>query len=186
VTVTRTGSARRPVTVRELRSCRSDDPDRPERRRPIAPAGTLIVANSLRAGLCAVPGGQAHCIDQHPVDFDGGTAVARSVQVHLLDDLDGSTADETVTFAVDGISYDIDLSTAHASDLRGALKPFTAAARRMPRGGVAPVTRGMAGRSDRRQNAAIREWAARNNIELSSRGRIPSSIIARYEAQVGR
>jgi len=117
--------------------------------------------------------------------------VARRVQIHLLDDLDGSQADETVLFALDGVGYEIDLSAAHASDLRAAVSAFVGAARRPARGHVVAAgrPRGAAAagaRLDREQNQAIREWAKRKKIDLSSRGRIPRSVMEQYEAEAGR
>ena len=41
----------------------------------------------------------------------------------LEDDLDGSVADETVTFALDGVTYEIDLNAKNAGELRDALAP---------------------------------------------------------------
>lgn len=52
-----------------------------------------------------------------------GNPVAQKVQVLLVDDLDGGEADETVTFALDGKTYEIDLTTANADKLRGLLDP---------------------------------------------------------------
>ncbi len=115
--------------------------------------------------------------------------MARKVQVHLLDDIDGGRADETVKFALDGTNYEIDLSTRHAEKLRKSLDKFVQAARRVGRGPVAPSGRprsGSGARSDRVQNQAIRDWAKRRGIELNERGRIPRSIIEQYEAEAGR
>jgi hypothetical protein len=115
--------------------------------------------------------------------------VARTVRVHLLDDIDGSPADENIVFALDGVAYDIDLNSTHAKDLRSAIDPFVSAARRVPRSAIATRIRGGArtpARVDRDQNQAIREWAKRENIELSGRGRIPRGIIEQYEARAGR
>ena len=50
--------------------------------------------------------------------------MARTLVVTLTDDLDGGDADETVTFGLDGKSYEIDLSEANAEKLRKALAPF--------------------------------------------------------------
>ncbi|CAM5330907.1 hypothetical protein SCALM49S_01917 [Streptomyces californicus] len=58
--------------------------------------------------------------------------MAQKVQVLLVDDLDGVEADETVTFALDGKTYEIDLTTANARKLRGLLEPYT-------RAGAGPV-----------------------------------------------
>ena len=115
--------------------------------------------------------------------------MARKVQVHLLDDIDGGRADETLKFALDGTNYEIDLSTRHAEKLRKSLDKFVQAARRVGRGPVAPSGRARSGsgaRSDRVQNQAIRDWAKRRGIALNERGRIPRSIIEQYEAEAGR
>lgn len=42
----------------------------------------------------------------------------------LEDDLDGSDADEPVTFALDGKAYEIDLTDKHASDFAVGLAPL--------------------------------------------------------------
>ena len=50
--------------------------------------------------------------------------MAKTVIVKLTDDIDGGDADETIQFALDGRSYEVDLSAANASKLRDALKPY--------------------------------------------------------------
>jgi hypothetical protein len=116
--------------------------------------------------------------------------VARTVQVHLLDDIDGSAADETIRFSLDGISYEIDLSSAHASKLRDSLGSFVASSRRLGRDGTTAAVRRRGGvtpaRTDREQNLAIRAWAKRKKIKLSDRGRIPRTVVEQYESQAGR
>jgi hypothetical protein len=113
--------------------------------------------------------------------------MARTVQVHLLDDLDGSPADETVQFSLDGHSYEIDLSTGHAEALRKITAKYIVAGRRA-RGGV--VTGGRGRRTarpssvvGREQNQAIREWAQKAGLDVSTRGRIPASIVEQYDKQ---
>ncbi|HEY3941328.1 MAG TPA: Lsr2 family protein [Acidimicrobiales bacterium] len=59
--------------------------------------------------------------------------MAKTVFVKLTDDLDGSEADETVSFGLDGRSYEIDLATANAEKLRKALEPYIAKAARAGR-----------------------------------------------------
>jgi len=54
-------------------------------------------------------------------------ATRRIVTLH--DDLDGTYAEETVSFSVDGTAYEIDLNGPHAKELREVLRPFVAAAR---------------------------------------------------------
>jgi hypothetical protein len=58
--------------------------------------------------------------------------VASKTVVELLDDLDGGRADETVSFALDGVDYEIDLSTAHADALREILAGYVAKAHKTP------------------------------------------------------
>lgn len=115
--------------------------------------------------------------------------MARKVEVKLLDDMDGSVAEETLKFGVDGVSYEIDLNAKNAEKLRASLAKFILGARRVGRGRVTPSRRrtsGVPARSDRAQNQAIREWAKRKKIQLSDRGRIPATVIEQYEAEAGR
>ena len=58
--------------------------------------------------------------------------MAKKVTVSFVDDLDGKTAaDETVAFTLDGVAYEIDLSTKNAKKLRAALQPWIEAGRRV-------------------------------------------------------
>jgi hypothetical protein len=115
--------------------------------------------------------------------------VARQVQVQILDDIDGSAADETLQFGLDSTTYEIDLNAKHAKQLRSELGTFVAAARRLGRGGITRSVQHRSAtptRSDRAQNQAIRDWAKRKKIKLSDRGRIPANVIEQYEAEAGR
>lgn len=105
--------------------------------------------------------------------------MAQKVQVLLLDDLDGGTADETVNFALDGSSYEIDLSKENASKFRDALAPYVSAARRARRGRRSQGAPRGGGRGD---TSAIREWARGKGLKVSDRGRIPADIMAKYDA----
>jgi hypothetical protein len=105
------------------------------------------------------------------------------VQIVLEDDLDGGKADETVTFGLDGSTYEVDLSSANAKKLREALAPFVGVGRKVSargrRGGRGGGGRGRKGAS----NAAdIRAWARDNGYEVSERGRVPAEVRAAYEA----
>src|SRR4051794_6027373 len=108
----------------------------------------------------------------------------KSVTVtEFIDDLDGGKADRTVTFAVDGTTYEIDLSKRNAAAFAKALKPYVEAGRKVRRPGKT-ATRGTARRS--RQNgsdlAAVREWARANGHTVSDRGRIPAAILEAHAA----
>lgn len=115
--------------------------------------------------------------------------MAQKVTVSLVDDLDGGQADETVEFALDGVSYQIDLSNQNANELREALSSFATSARRAggrkkpgPRPGGNRASSGSASSSssDREQNQAIREWARKRGLKVSDRGRIPSDVVEQY------
>ncbi|MBC6447056.1 histone-like nucleoid-structuring protein Lsr2 [Actinokineospora xionganensis] len=113
--------------------------------------------------------------------------MAQKVTVSLVDDLDGSTAEETVEFGLDGASYQIDLSSKNADKLREALADFIESARRS--GGRKRASKAAAGRApraataDREQNQAIREWARKQGMKVSDRGRIPSEVLDAYNEQ---
>lgn len=106
------------------------------------------------------------------------TVVKRVVEV-FEDDIDGGSADVTVSFALDGTAYEIDLSEQNAVRLREALQPYVAAAR--------PVAkRRLEGRSSAVPHPAeVRKWARDNGIEVNDRGRIPESVLAAYRAAHG-
>ena len=115
--------------------------------------------------------------------------MARKVQVILSDDLDDSiSADETVTFALDGTTYEIDLSDKNAAEMRDVLGKYVAAARKVSSRGTRASGAGRSratgggGRMDREQAGAIRDWARSNGHQVSDRGRIPASVVEAFEA----
>ena len=111
--------------------------------------------------------------------------MAQKVQVVLVDDIDGGPAEETVSFALDGTTYEIDLNTANAEKLRETLAPYVGTARRTGSGrGGGGRGRGGAGRGRGRgnnQTAEIRAWARENGHKVNERGRIPADIVAAFE-----
>jgi hypothetical protein len=117
-----------------------------------------------------------------------GQIVAKIVQETLVDDLDGSSADETVTFALDGTSYEIDLSKGNAKKLREAVGSYVASGRKVgagragrPRGRVGR-TRAAAASSGATPTPEIRAWARAKGLKVNERGRIPADVIAKFEA----
>lgn len=113
--------------------------------------------------------------------------MASRTTVTLVDDLDGATADETVEFGIDHVDYEIDLTSSHAADLRDALAPYVAAARRVGgRRSAAPVEPAVeqpaASAQSRERNQEIRAWAAEHGAALSERGRVPSAVVAAFDA----
>jgi hypothetical protein len=107
--------------------------------------------------------------------------MAQKVRIIMTDDLDGREADETVSFAIDGRAYEIDLSEDNARKLRGMLHAYMEKGRRLKaaRGGGRTAARGA---SARERSAEIRQWARDNGIKINDRGRIPASVIEPYEA----
>jgi Lsr2 len=119
--------------------------------------------------------------------------MAQKVQVILVDDVDGGEAAETVSFALDGVSYEIDVSEKNANALRDALSPWVGNARRV--GGRSAGGRSRAsssGGSNRSRGSSgggggkhdlsdVRAWARENGYQVSDRGRVSSEVIAAYE-----
>jgi len=106
--------------------------------------------------------------------------MARTVSVVITDDLDGSPGAETVTFGIDGVSYEIDLAPPNRARFAGALAPFIAVGRRESRGG----RRRGAGRPApaRADRAAVRAWAREAGMTVSERGRISADVMRQYDA----
>jgi hypothetical protein len=109
--------------------------------------------------------------------------MAQRVNVVLVDDIDGNDAEETVTFALDGVDYEIDLSEEHAADLRNALSLYIGHARRTGgrrsrgRRSSAPAPAdGGASASD------IRAWARENGWDVPERGRVSAEVREAYAA----
>jgi hypothetical protein len=104
--------------------------------------------------------------------------MASKTIVELSDDLDGGKAAETVTFGVDGVTYEIDLSAKNAKSLRDAVQQYIAAGRRI-RGGASSRRSG----SRRSQDTqAIREWARASGYDVSDRGRLSAEVVAAYNS----
>lgn len=109
--------------------------------------------------------------------------MAQRVNVILVDDLDGSDADETVEFAFDGAQYEIDLSDVHAKELREFMITYVECARRV--GGRATKKKKAAAAPAPTQEATaaeIREWARGAGYEVTDRGRVSAELREAYAA----
>lgn len=107
--------------------------------------------------------------------------MAQTVQILLIDDVDGGEASETISFALDGAAYEIDLSETHAAELRNSFALWVANARRISaRAGGRSSKRGPA-RTDRAQLQDMRRWARENGHRVSERGRVPQEIQQAYQ-----
>ncbi len=111
--------------------------------------------------------------------------MAQRTQVLLIDDIDGSSADETVIFGLDGTAYEIDLSTPNAELLRKSLAEYVAHSRRPTLG------RGFARRrsaakpvlaASKLDAASVRSWARDNGYAVNDRGRVAAEIVEAYRA----
>ncbi|MBW1604697.1 Lsr2 family protein [Streptomyces sp. JJ66] len=100
--------------------------------------------------------------------------MAQRVVVTLSDDLEGGEAAETLTFGIDGKSYEIDLNSANAKKLRGALAPYVRAGRKRARSGKTFQHTSLAPNPQ-----TVRAWAQSHGYEVPARGRIPKRV---YEA----
>ena len=107
--------------------------------------------------------------------------MAQKIQTLLIDDLDGSAAEETVRFGMDGADYEIDLNAGHAQELR---MPWPATWV-LPGG---PAARPGGRRGTRRGPASglntteVREWAKAQGIEVKDRGRVPAELVVKFKA----
>ena len=107
--------------------------------------------------------------------------MAQKIQTLFIDDLDGSTAESTVRFALDGTSYEIDLSTGHAQALRAALSRYTDAARRATGTRRPARSRRMPGESAP-DSTQVRDWARSQGIDVKDRGRISAELVVKFKA----
>lgn len=107
----------------------------------------------------------------------------------LVDDLDGSSADQTVEFSFNGTSYEIDLTEKHTDQMRKALQPWLDKARRQgrvrgrrPAQARRPRTVEPTPTEKRATNEEIRAWAKENGLKIAEKGRIPNAIIEQYKS----
>jgi hypothetical protein len=106
--------------------------------------------------------------------------MAQRTQVLLIDDLDGSSANETVDFGLDGSAYEIDLSAKNAGRLRDALANYVARGRKS--GAVRTIGRRRAARSPSGNTVDVRVWARGNGYSVNDRGRLSTEVLAAYNA----
>jgi hypothetical protein len=109
--------------------------------------------------------------------------MAQQVLVQLVDDLDGTASSDvsTVSFSLDGVTYEIDLSEANAERLRGSLSQYVESARRVGGRLKRGSKSGQNGSGSSQEAGLIRAWANENGFGLSGRGRIPSHVVAAYK-----
>lgn len=107
--------------------------------------------------------------------------MAQKVQVLLVDDLDGSEATETVTFGLDGQTFEIDLNEKNIKAFRKSLTPYVDKARKV-RGKARSHSSGTPTVRTGPDPKVVREWANANGVEVNAIGRVPRSVVEQYEA----
>ena len=124
--------------------------------------------------------------------------MAQKVQVVLTCDLhdDEAPAVETVAFGFDGHSYAFELCQQHLDEFQNTMQGYIAAARKGEPPSANRRRRTNAASSSGAERARpanptgaplseVREWARQNGHQVSSRGRVPASVIEAYNAAHG-
>jgi Lsr2 len=122
--------------------------------------------------------------------------MAQKTIVTLVDDLTGEVAENisTVEFALDGRTYQLDLTDENSTKLHDVLSRYVNAARKIggrrrsgARPGRAIKASGRAPGYNRETLRSIREWAKKNGYHVSDRGRLPAEVLQAWETtQAGR
>jgi hypothetical protein len=107
--------------------------------------------------------------------------VAQRTILELVDDLDGGKADETVTFALDGAEFEIDLSAENAARLRDVLAEFVGHARRVGGRKSRGATVAKTTSNGKPDTQAVREWARSQGETVAERGRVPQALVMRFQ-----
>jgi len=104
--------------------------------------------------------------------------MAQKVNIVLVDDIDGSDASQTVSFGLDGATYEIDLNDKNATKLRDALAGYVGHARKVT------TSRGRKARTTTSGPSAreLRDWARSNGFKVSDRGRVPAEVREAFDA----
>ena len=105
--------------------------------------------------------------------------MAQKTEILYIDDIDGSPADGTIRFALDGTAYEIDLNKKHADQLAKVIRPYVDAARKVP----SSRQSAHGARPARHNQSDVRAWARAQGLQVSNRGRLPANLLARYESE---
>lgn len=103
--------------------------------------------------------------------------MAQELPPELIDDVDGSSADTTVRFSIDGRHYEMNMSKSNRNAFIRELARFMAAARKT--GGSGPKMHYQETKPDPR---AVRKWARANGIQVPEGKRLPREIIDQFHA----
>lgn len=103
----------------------------------------------------------------------------RVAYFEIVDDFDGTPADQTVTFSLEGVRYEIDLSAENLNEMREIAAPYIARARRIGGSKKKPRAKAL---SQRAAPKVVRAWAVEQGIEVNPTGRIPQAVVEQYDA----
>ena len=112
--------------------------------------------------------------------------MAQKIQTLFIDDLDGSTAEGTVRFGLDGAEYEIDLNAGHAKELRDVLARYVDAARRVSGSARKPARGSRRGPAGGLNTTEVREWARAQGIEVKDRGRVAADLMVKFKSATGQ
>ena len=112
--------------------------------------------------------------------------MAQKIQTLFIDDLDGSEAEGTVRFGLDGTHYEIDLNAVHAGELRAALGRYTGAGRKVTGTTRRPARNPGKAAANGLNTTEVRDWARANGLDVKDRGRVPAEVIAKFKAAAGK
>lgn len=106
--------------------------------------------------------------------------MAQRVVVELTSDLSGESAQETVSFSLDGVPYEIDLTSGEASSLRDSLANYVSSGRKVGRKTTSARSAARPSGAADYDASAVRAWASSRGIEVSGRGRISQAVLTQY------
>ena len=112
--------------------------------------------------------------------------MAQKIRFFFVDDLDGSKAEGTVRFGLDGTEYEIDLNASHAEQLRTALSRYAGVARKITSAPRRPGGNSRRGADNWISTSDIRVWAKTQGIEIKNRGRVPAWVVSQYVEAIGK
>ena len=112
--------------------------------------------------------------------------MAQKIQTLFIDDLDGSSAEGTVRFGLDGAGYEIDLNAGHAKELRDMLARYVDAGRRAGGSAREPARGSRRGTAAGPDTTQVREWAKAQGIEVKDRGRVAADLMVKFKSATGR
>lgn len=109
--------------------------------------------------------------------------MARITTIIYSSDLTGSEIEAEnadIQFALDGTTYEIDLTSAEQQVLRDVLTPYIEAARRVDTSSTRRRMARTVAASGGPTSKEIRAWASENGHEVPARGRIPAPALEAY------